>query len=589
VTDEENRTDDAPEVLPGLATQMNRGRRFAAVALLTLAGVFTGIVIAVLTITALEGGGSVVVDSPLMKHLKDVAAREKIGKDTLDEIYREEDARNRQAHETRKERMRVGMVLLLGGLAAMVVCGRWYLRLDASLPGPPAPAGTTAKTVSTRALGVTAVAGLAGMIAATLVTMHLVWVEDVPEDPVVPAVTYNDNWPRFRGPTGIGIVAKGDWPVTWDAPSMTNVLWKTPLPLGGNSSPVLWGHRIFLTAAGKKRQVVLCYDRTDGRQLWRTEVSSEENQRRLAKGEEGELTIDNDTGFAASTGVTDGKRFYCMFAGADVAAVDLDGKVAWVKNFGPVQSIYGLASSLAMHADTIIVQLDMGESGDDKLSKLYGLDPESGNILWMEDREVGASWSSPIVVDTGERKLILTAADPWVIAYEADGSGPVWRFEGLSGDVAASPIYADGMVYVASDMSNVYAIRTGGSGNVTETHKAWTGEEGMSDAPSPVCDGRFYLQSVSQSNDVTCYDAKTGKLLWYHTMETGYYASPSLVGDLVYLPDLDGRTQIVRLADKFEQLGENKLGEAIYATPAFGDSRIYIRGRKHLFCIGKKD
>ena len=607
MTDPNASTGDVPEVLPGLASQRNRGRRFAAVTLLTLAAIFTGIVVAVLVITALAGGSSVVVDSPLMTRIKDADAGDS---ETLEAIYREEDVRNRLAHDTRRWRMRLGAALLLAGLAAMVVCGRWYLRLDAALPKLHAPATAGGKGLSPRVLGVAALAGLAAMIVAALVVLHVTRVPDVEDEepaatvtnvepgpepqpkprPVlqpVPGVTYNDNWPTFRGPTGMGLVPKGDWPTTWDAASGKNIVWKTKLPLAGHSSPVIWGPRIFLSAAGKKTQAVLCYDRTNGRELWRREVSSEENRRRLAKGEEGELTVDDDTGFSASTGVTDGKRFYCMFGSADVAAVDFDGKLVWVKNFGPVDSMYGLSSSLAMHGEKIILQLDMGGSGEDKLSKLYLLAPESGAILWSEDRPVGASWSSPIVVDTGKKQLILTAGIPWVIAYDAETGESLWRFEGLDGDVAASPIYADGLVYVTNDMSNVWAIRTGGSGDVTKTHKAWTGEEGMSDAPSPVCNGKLYLQNMSQGTDVTCYDAKSGKLLWTHEMKSGYYVSPSLADDIVYLIDVEGRTQIVRLAEKFEQLGQNLLGEPVYATPAFGDGKIYIRGHKHLFCIGK--
>ena len=277
------------------------------------------------------------------------------------------------------------------------------------------------------------------------------------------------------------------------------------------------------------------------------------------------------------------------FMGTGNVAVDFSGKVVWVRNFGWPDSAYGLASSLAFSKETVIFQFDQGSSGDDKLSAVSGLDPESGMTIWRTERPVGGSWSSPVVVNTGKRTIVVTCGAPWVIAYDPETGNELWRCDGLSGDVGPSPTYADGKVFVTNDGAQVMAIRTGGEGDVSKTHVVWTAEEGMSDASSPVCDGKFFLQATGGGGEVTCLDATNGKLLWQKGFSGGFWASPTIVGDLVYLPGDDGKTRLFKLADKFELVAENNIGEPTLATPAFIGDRIYIRGEKHLFCVGSKE
>jgi outer membrane protein assembly factor BamB len=165
--------------------------------------------------------------------------------------------------------------------------------------------------------------------------------------------------------------------------------------------------------------------------------------------------------------------------------------------------------------------------------------------------------------------------------------GELWRAAGLSGDVAPSAAYADGKAFVTNEYSCLMAIRADGSGDVSNTHVAWKADEGMSDASSPVCNPEFFLQAHS-SGQVTCYDAKEGKLLWTKELQAGVWASPSLVGNLVYLPDEKGKMHIFELANPSRDIAAPDLAEAVYASPAFGGSQIYVRTVKHLFCIGHK-
>jgi outer membrane protein assembly factor BamB len=192
-----------------------------------------------------------------------------------------------------------------------------------------------------------------------------------------------------------------------------------------------------------------------------------------------------------------------------------------------------------------------------------------------------------VIALTDAGPIVVTCGMPWVIAYEPEFGGELWRCEGLAGDVAVSPVYANGMVFVTNDGAQAMAIRIGGKGDVTKTHVKWTATQGLPDAASPVCDGKFFLQG-SAGGEVTCFDAATGKLLWSHDCPTGFWSSPMLAGDVVYATDMDGKTTLFKLADKFEALGENKLGETVHATPAFCDGEIFFRGTKHLFAVGGK-
>ncbi|GAH46969.1 unnamed protein product, partial [marine sediment metagenome] len=252
------------------------------------------------------------------------------------------------------------------------------------------------------------------------------------------------------------------------------------------------------------------------------------------------------------------------------------------------QSVYGLSSSLAFHKDTVIFQFDQGSWAEDELSALLGLDGATGSIIWRTGRPVGATWSSPVLVNTDGGTLLVTTGDPWVIAYEAASGLEIWRASGLAGDIGPSAVYADGKVFVTNETAKVMAIRVGGEGDVTKTHVVWTSDEATSDASSPVCDGKLFLQA-NGTGDVSCFDAVAGKLLWEKSFACGFWASPTLVGDVVYLPGDDGKTRLIRLAGRYDLLGENDLGEAVCATPAFCDGKIYIRGGKHLFCVGAKE
>jgi len=375
-------------------------------------------------------------------------------------------------------------------------------------------------------------------------------------------------------------VKPADWPMKWDAETGESILWKAAVPSPGNSSPLLWGNRVFLTGADADRQEVMCFERSSGEPLWRIAVAAPR----------GNVTKDNikvmpETGYAAPTPATDGERVYATYASGDVAAVDFNGKVVWARNLGKPENAYGRASSLLIYRDKVIVQFDRGAEPRDGLSALLALDAKSGKTVWSAPRPVRSCWCTPILVPVGEHVELVANGSPWIMAYDPESGRELWRCAGMASDVACSPTFADGLVFIANENAKALAIRPGGSGDVTLTKVVWAADDGMPDAASPVADGRFFLQATS-SGRVTCFDARNGKLLWEHLLGCALWASPTIAGNRVYLPGADGKVCILELADKPSLIAACNLGEPLVATPAFGDGCIYFRGAKSLFCVG---
>ncbi|MDZ7619831.1 MAG: PQQ-binding-like beta-propeller repeat protein, partial [Patescibacteria group bacterium] len=217
-------------------------------------------------------------------------------------------------------------------------------------------------------------------------------------------------WPRFRGPNGSGISAYDNVPKEWDAATGKNIRWKAEVPLPGNSSPIAWENRLFVTGADQQRREVFCFDADSGKLLWQAEAPGTPQ----SKAEPPKVM--DDTGFAAPTPVTDGRHVFAIFASGDMAAFDYDGKLVWSHSFGIPDNTYGHAASLAMHDGLVFVQMDVGHQGPEEKSRLYAMNAATGAIAWQVKRAVPNSWSSPIVVEHEGRWQLITAADPWVIA-----------------------------------------------------------------------------------------------------------------------------------------------------------------------------
>ncbi|NMC19215.1 MAG: PQQ-binding-like beta-propeller repeat protein [Thermogutta sp.] len=397
-----------------------------------------------------------------------------------------------------------------------------------------------------------------------------------------PPEEYARFWPRFRGPDGSGISAHDDVPTVWNAETGENIAWKSPVPLPGNNSPVVWEDKVFVTGADKDRRVVYCFQAATGEKVWECEVpGTPESTAAPPK-------VLADTGLAAPTVATDGRRVYAVFANGDVGAVDLAGKLIWHKSLGIPENIYGHASSLCTYHDRVIVQFDQG-SPDDDLSKLYAFDGKTGHVVWEVSRQTANSWTTPIIFHDGRREQLITVADPFVISYHPADGKEWWRFEGTTGDCGPSPIFHGGLVVAGGEYSYyMYGIRADGEGDVTKTHLAWELEEGLPDTCSPLAvETRLILLSASAV--MTCYNSETGEKLWEHEFpEDMFTASPGWAGGKIYLFANAGKCYVGTVSDEgFQIEHENSLGEECVTSPAFQPGCIFIRGKQHLIRIGR--
>ncbi len=390
------------------------------------------------------------------------------------------------------------------------------------------------------------------------------------------------NWPRFRGPGGNANAVYTNFPFSWDAEKGENIAWKSPIPTPGANSAVVWDNYVFITGATAKKREVYAYDLATGKLLWQKPVETA-----APAGTEPPTVMEDSGGYAPSTAVTDGRRVYVIFVSGDIAAFDYQGNQVWTHYLGRPDNSYGHASSLEFYQNRLIVLLDQADGKGDK-SKLLAFDTATGKLAWeSKPRPVPNSWATPITMKVGQRDLIITCANPWVMGYDASNGNEIWRAKALYGEVTPSPVSAAGMVFAVMDGENLSAIKADGEGDVTKTHIAWKGEEGLPDITSPVTDGKFIYLATS-SGAFTAYEIATGKKAYSQELELSFKSSPSIVGDRVLLIDDKGLAIWVQTGPEYKELGRCSFGEEILASPAFLDGRMVLRGKSNLFCVGKK-
>ncbi len=554
------------------------------------AGVFSFIVLAVMLGLYANSTGEDPLDSGEWQTLKTELAGRPTDQVATNRI-RHLDLELRRAFFLERERIRMGGTLLLVGLVlALVAVKRANRRIlpEVARPAAPIPEGARDRqTAHSRwAVAVTGLLLLTGMTYLWLAVpagIALPGDEPAVEEPGGtdhgPPTTEElaRQWASFRGHEGSGIAPPFDVPLTWDGTTGENIAWKTAIPLPGANSPIVWGNRVFLTGADGKREEVYCLDALTGAMLWKKAL--------IVAGRRGESPEPmEDTGYAAPTAATDGRHVFVMFASGRVAAFDFEGRQVWLKSFGPFENTYGHSSSLALFEDRVLVQLDQGYA-DAPLARLLALDAATGKTVWETPRVVDSSWASPVVVYTSGGPQLILSATPIAAAYDPATGVEIWRADVVYGEVAPTPIYRDGVVYIVQEDVGLFAIRTDGKGDVTESHVLWGSEDGAPDVTSPVCDGeRVYL--LTTGGTLTCIRAATGETVYQQELEAEFYASPVLAGNLLYLTDMKGVTRTVQVGDEFKETGQSPLGEGVYSSAAFGPGRIYLRGKDHLFAIG---
>ena len=380
----------------------------------------------------------------------------------------------------------------------------------------------------------------------------------------------NANFAAFRGPGSNGVVFQRGFPTSWNGSSGKNIKWKTAIPLTGYNSPIVWNDKIFLSGASATKREVYCFDLNTGKILWQTIVDKIPGTSATAP------KVNGETGFAAPTLTTDGRRVYAIFANGDLIALDFDGKKVWAKNLGLPKNHYGHSSSLVMYRDLLIVQYD--QSGNTNVMAFSG---KTGEQVWKTSRDVKITWASPILVNTGKQMEVMLVAEPFVISYNPSTGKELWRFNCISGEVGPSLAYADGVVYSVNDYSKLAAVQIGSTPQLL-----WESDEYLSDIPSPVATAKYVFLPTSYGMMI-CYDAKTGEKYWEKDFGTPTYASSMLVDGNIWQMDKKGIMHIFKADKTYTSVSESALGEGSVCTPAFIGGKIIIRGDKNLYCIIK--
>jgi outer membrane protein assembly factor BamB len=392
-----------------------------------------------------------------------------------------------------------------------------------------------------------------------------------------------DDWPGWRGPTRDGHSAETDLPLKWSPTE--NVRWKTPLPDAGNSSPVVWKDRVFVTQALEKeaRRAVLCFDRADGRLLWQKEVRFD-----------GQEPTHATNPYCSATPVTDGERVIASHGSAGMVCYDFAGKELWRKDVGPMIHVWGNASSPILSGDLAILWCGPGER-----QVLLAVDKATGRTVWEHEEPGGnvgkdsktwaGSWTTPIIVTVGDHDELILPVPERVKGFDPKTGRELWSCGSLGKLVYASPVVsADGVVVAMSGYGGpALAVRAGGSGDVTETHRLWRHTARIPQrVGSPVIvGGHAYL--LSENGLAQCFELATGNDVWGKERISGAsWGSFVAAGDRLYVTNQKGETLVLAAGPGFKELARNPLGERTLASPAVSNGEIFIRTYKHLWCIG---
>lgn len=379
------------------------------------------------------------------------------------------------------------------------------------------------------------------------------------------------NFPAFRGYNGNGEGFQEDVPTKWDGTTGENLLWKTAIPLHGYNSPIIWEDKVFLTGASASSREIYCFDLNSGEILWTAKADNIEGSPAQSP------DVTDDTGHAAPTAATDGRRVYAVFSNGDLIALTMQGERVWSKNLGLPENHYGHSSSLVMHEDLLIVQYDQRNG-----QRVMAYRADTGEEVWKTMRKVKISWASPVVINTGKRTEVILAADPGVQSYDVYTGAELWKLDCIYGEVGPSIVYENGVVYASNEYASLVAIDISSG----QPKLMWESYDYLSDVPSPVVKDDLLYFPTSYGVFV-CFDGKTGNIIWEQEFENGFYGSAILVGDNIYIIDRVGNTKIMKASKEFELVASNPLGENSVSTPAFAEGKILIRGDKNLYCFGK--
>jgi outer membrane protein assembly factor BamB len=424
------------------------------------------------------------------------------------------------------------------------------------------------------------------------------------------------SWPSFRGPMAAGVAERQNLPDKWDGKTGENILWRAPIPGLAHSSPVVWGHRVFVTSAvssdpkatfrpglygdgdaskdqSKQRWMVYALDKRNGKVLW---------ERAAFEGAPIEKRHIKST-YANSTPATDGRIVVSWFGSHGVYAYDVDGRFLWKADIGRINLgaydiptyEWGPASSPIIWNDLVILQCD---TQDD--SFLLALDAATGKQAWKTDRDELPSWGTPTVAATSAGPELVTNASNFIRGYDPRTGKELWRLGRSSKITAPTPLFAGDRFVVASGRAPerpIFVVRAGARGDLTlpagktsSDAVVWSKTGRGSYMPTPlVYDGILYV--LANNGLLDAYDLLTGEEVYRQRLPlvgSGFSASPVAADGKLYLSNEDGEMLVVAAGRKFELLSTNSMGELLMATPALSEGVMYVRSSQSLFAVGRK-
>ena len=376
------------------------------------------------------------------------------------------------------------------------------------------------------------------------------------------------NYPFFRGEGGRGVAGGEDYPTEWNGIKGTNIRWKIPNPKAGQSSPVIWGDKLFITGSENGVCEVFCIDKKTGEILWTAPASD------FPGSSKEEPESDADAGLAVPTTAASENEICAIFGNGNLVCLDHDGKLKWAKNVGVPQSTYGYSGSLIIFDRILLVQYDSQE----KIS-LSGFDLDNGELKWETIRSGRPVNSSPVLATFDGQPQLMINGNPNVTSYDPISGKELWSLPGVSGDVVPSLAVNNTMVYATTDYYKLIAIKPGKGGSTV-----WEDNLFTPDVSSPVANDKFLFLSTG-NGDVACYNAEKGDTLWTHYFEEPFYASPIIAGGYVYFLDRSGVMHIVKAEPEFQHVSDSPIGERADCTPAFSEKSIFIRTKSNIYCI----
>jgi outer membrane protein assembly factor BamB len=399
-------------------------------------------------------------------------------------------------------------------------------------------------------------------------------------------------WPGWRGADGFGVSTEKDLPLNWNATS--GVKWKVALPEPGNSTPVVWGDRVFVTQAVGDKRLVICFSRQDGKELWRggaDHVATEPTHK--------------TNPYCSASPATDGERVYAWFGSAGLYCFDVSGKQLWHLDLGEHRHEWGYSTGPVLHGDLCYLNFGPGPR-----TALLAVNKITGTETWRhapgpvkvtmprndgfgsKDGVVG-SWSVPILIKAGDREELIMSWPEQVIGYNPKNGKVLWQCAGLNPLVYSSTLFGEGIVVAMGGYGgSTVAVRPGGSGDVTETHRLWHEPRDSGHIGTGVIrEGHIYVQNMN--GIMECTELATGKRIWKERLKgsggtSESWSSPVLAGDRLYVVNQGSDCFVLRASPKFEVLATNPLNDGLTnASPAISDGNIIIRTHAHLWCIEK--